>query len=51
MFTSNIRVGKNSDLSDFDHGMIVGDKQSLLNYRIAETGIFMYISLEFTQNG
>ena len=35
MFTSNIRIRKNCDLSDCDHGMIVGDRQA--DVSISET--------------
>ena len=31
LFRPNVRMGKKCDLSDFDHGMIVGTRQSGLS--------------------
>ena len=41
-FRANVRMGKKCDLSDFDHGMIVGATQGGLN--ISETDDLMGLS-------
>ena len=51
-FRLNVRMGKKCDLSDFDHGMIIGARQGGLSQKLLISWDFhAQQSLEFADNG